>query len=281
MSPRVATLGYWLEQLLAESTGKQGRGLVPVEGEPLGRPDAYGQDRLFVHVRVNGEEENPGVRALAEAGQPLVTLNMRDELDLGGEFLRWELATAVAGSLLGINPFDQPNVQESKDNTKRVLSELASSGRLTQPQAVPAADAGQAVSELLRRARDGSYLALLAFTTRTEASDDAVGRVRARVRDASHLATTAGYGPRYLHSTGQLHKGGPPVGLFLQVVQRDQVDVPVPGQQYGFSELKAAQALGDLQSLESRNYPVVRVDLGEAPEEGWRTLAESVERAVQ
>jgi transaldolase/glucose-6-phosphate isomerase len=281
MSPRVATLGYWLEQLLAESTGKQGRGLVPVEGEPLGRPDAYGQDRLFIYVCVDGEEEDPAVRALAEAGQPLVTLSLRDELDLGGEFLRWELATAVAGSILGINPFDQPNVQESKDNTRRVLSELASSGRLTQPPAVPAAGAGQAVTDLLRRTRDGSYLALLAFTTRTEASDDAVRRVRARVRDVSHLATTAGYGPRYLHSTGQLHKGGPPVGLFLQVVQRDQVDVPVPGQQYGFSALKAAQALGDLQSLESRNYPVVRVDLGESPEEGWRTLAESVERAVQ
>jgi transaldolase/glucose-6-phosphate isomerase len=280
MSPRVATLGYWLEQLLAESTGKQGRGLVPVEGEPLGRPDAYGPDRLFVHVRVNGEADDPAVRALGEAGQPLVTLTMRDELDLGGEFLRWELATAVAGSLLEIDPFDQPNVQESKDNTKRVLAELASTGRLAQPPAVPAADAGHAVAGLLKRKREGSYLAVLAFTSRTEASEEAIRRVRARVRDSSRLATTAGYGPRYLHSTGQLHKGGPPVGLFLQVVQRDRTDVPVPRYQYGFSALKAAQALGDLQSLESRNYPVVRVDLGEAPEEAWPALAEAVEQAL-
>jgi transaldolase/glucose-6-phosphate isomerase len=281
MSPRVSTFGYWLEQLLAESTGKNGRGLVPIEGEPLGRPDSYGADRLFVHVRVNGEAEDPAIRALTEAGHPLVTLTMRDELDLGGEFLRWELATAVAGSILGIDPFDQPNVQESKDNTKRVLAESASSGKLPEMPAVPPKDAGKAVGELLGRARDGSYFAVMAFTTRTEASDDAVRRVRAQVRDASRLATTAGYGPRFLHSTGQLHKGGPPVGLFLQIVQEDQVDVPVPGEPYGFSELKAAQALGDLQSLEKRNYPVVRVDLGEKPEEGWRALAEAVEQAVR
>jgi hypothetical protein len=281
MSPRLSTFGYWLEQLLAESTGKNGRGLVPVEGEPLGRPDVYGADRLFVHVRVNGEAEDPAIRALAEAGHPLVTLTMRDELDLGGEFLRWELATAVAGSILGINPFDQPNVQESKDNTKRVLAEFASSGRLPEAPAVPPRDAGHAVGELLARARDGSYFAIMAFTTRTEASDDAVRRVRARVRDASRLATTAGYGPRFLHSTGQLHKGGPPVGLFLQIVHEDQADVPVPGEPYGFSALKRAQALGDLQSLEKRNYPVVRIDLGGKPEEGWRTLAEAVEQAVK
>jgi transaldolase / glucose-6-phosphate isomerase len=281
MSPRVSTFGYWLEQLLAESTGKNGRGLVPVEGEPLGRPDAYGADRLFVHVRVNGEAEDPAIRALAEAGHPLVTLTLRDELDLGGEFLRWELATAFAGSILGIDPFDQPNVQESKDNTKRVLAEFASSRRLPEAPAVPPRDAGHAVGELLARARDGSYFAIMAFTTRTEASDDAVRRVRARVRDASRLATTAGYGPRFLHSTGQLHKGGPPVGLFLQIVQEDQADVPVPGEPYGFSALKRAQALGDLQSLEKRNYPVVRIDLGGKPEEGWRTLAEAVEQAVK
>jgi len=254
---------------------------VPVEREPLGSPGAYGDDRLFVHVRVNGEEDDSAVRALTEAGHPLVTLTMRDELDLGGEFLRWELATAVAGSILGINPFDQPNVQESKDNTRRLLAEFAASGKLPETPAVPPSDAGHAVADLLRRARDGSYLALLAFTTRTGASDDAVRRIRARVRDSSHMATTAGYGPRYLHSTGQLHKGGPPVGLFLQVVERDPVDVPVPGEPYGFSTLKAAQALGDLQSLEKRNYPVVRVDLGERPEEGWRTLAEAVEQAVR
>jgi transaldolase/glucose-6-phosphate isomerase len=281
-TPQVATFGYWLEQLLAESTGKQGRGLVPVEGEPLGRPEAYGQDRLFVRVRVNGDaEDDAAVRALADAGQPMVTLSMRDLLDLGGEFLRWELATAVAGSLLGIDPFDQPNVQESKDNTKRVLAEFAAKGRLPEAPALSASEAGRAVGELLGKARDGSYLALMAYTTRTEASDAAITRARSRVRDATRLATTAGYGPRFLHSTGQLHKGGPPVGLFLQVVQQDRRDVEVPGEPYTFSILKQAQALGDLASLQSRNYPVLRVTLGDEPEAGWRELADSIEAAVR
>jgi transaldolase / glucose-6-phosphate isomerase len=281
MSPHARTFGYWLEQLLAESTGKQGRGIVPVEGEPVGAPEAYGDDRLFVHVRVNGDPDDDGLRALAEAGQPVVTLSMRDPLDLGGEFLRWELATAVAGSVLGINPFDQPNVQESKDNTKRVLAEFASSGRLSEPAAVPAAEAGRPVADLLRQARDGSYFAVMAWTARTDASEEAVRRIRTRVRDHARLATTAGYGPRFLHSTGQLHKGGPPVGLFLQVVERDGEDVEIPGEPYGFSTLRRAQALGDLQSLESRNFPVLRVDLGDRPEAGWRALADAVEEALR
>lgn len=280
MSPKVATFGYWLEQLLAESTGKQGKGIVPIEGEPLGRPEAYGQDRLFIQVRVLGEPEHEAAKALEQAGQPMVTLIMRDQLDLGGEFLRWELATAVAGSVMGINPFDQPNVQESKDNTKRVLADFVSSGRLPEPASVPAVQAGQAVADLLGHARDGSYLALMAYTARTDDSEEAMRRIRTSVRDATRLATTRGYGPRFLHSTGQLHKGGPPVGLFAQIVQQDTVDAEVPGQPYGFSTLKRAQALGDLQSLESRNYPVVRIDLGSAPETGWRALAEAVEQAV-
>jgi len=280
MSPRVATLGYWLEQLLAESTGKQGKGIVPVEGEPIGRPEAYGSDRLFVHVRVDDDPADEAVLALEHAGQPVVTLTMRDQLDLGGEFLRWELATAVAGSMIGINPFDQPNVQESKDNTKRVLAEFVASGKLPEAASVPAARAGQAVADLLGHARDGSYFAIMAYTTSTEVSTHALRQIRASIRDGSRLATTAGYGPRFLHSTGQLHKGGPPVGLFLQIVQQDARDVPVPGEPYGFSTLKQAQAIGDLRSLESRNYPVVRVDLGSSPEAGWTALAEAVEQAV-
>ena len=280
ISPRVAAFGYWLEQLLAESTGKNGKGIVPVEGEPLGRPEAYGSDRLFVHVRVDGDPEEEAVRALEKAGQPVVTLTMRDQLDLGGDFLRWELATAVAGSLLGINPFDQPNVQESKDNTKRVLAQFASEGKLPQAASVPAAQAGPVVAGLLDHARAGSYFAIMAYTTRADASEQALRRIRASVRDSTRLATTAGYGPRFLHSTGQLHKGGPPVGLFLQVVQDDARDVDVPGEPYSFSTLKLAQALGDLQSLESRNYPVARVDLGSSPEVAWSELAAAVEQTL-
>ncbi|HXM57456.1 MAG TPA: bifunctional transaldolase/phosoglucose isomerase [Candidatus Dormibacteraeota bacterium] len=281
MSPHAATFGWWLEQLLAESTGKHGKGIVPVEGEPLGRPDAYGQDRLFVQVRVNGDPEDEAARAVAEAGQPMITLAMRDRLDLGGEFLRWELATAVAGSALGIDPFDQPNVQESKDNTKRVLEEFASTGKLPEAPAVPAAEAGRAVAELLGKARDGSYFATMAWTARTDASEAALRRIRSRVRDKTRLATTAGYGPRFLHSTGQLHKGGPPVGLFLQVVERDSTDVEIPGEPYGFSTLKQAQSLGDLRSLESRNLPVLRVELGEDAGAGWQALADALEEAVR
>jgi hypothetical protein len=281
MSPAVATFGYWLEQLLAESPGKEGRGIVPVEGEPLGRPEVYGPDRLFVYTRMADDPDNPAVTALEKTGQPIVTLTMRDRLDLGGEMLRWELATAVAGAVLGIDPFDQPNVQESKDNTKRVLAEFAEKGRLPEAHSLAASEAGAAVVDLLGKARDGSYLALMAYTTRTEASEAALAEVRAHVRDRTRLATTAGYGPRFLHSTGQLHKGGAPVGLFLQIVQSDRRDAPVPGEPYTFSVLKQAQALGDLQSLQSRNYPVLRVTLGDDPEAGWRALAESVGKAVR
>jgi transaldolase/glucose-6-phosphate isomerase len=280
VSAPVASFGFWLEQLLAESTGKEGRGIVPVEGEPLGPPAVYGEDRLFVHVRL-GTEDADGVEELERAGQPVVTLVMRDPLDLGGEFLRWEIATAVAGAMLGIDPFDQPNVQESKDNTRRVLDTYVASGRLPEAEAVPAAEAGPALAGLLGRAPRGAYLATMAYTARTEASEAALARIRHRVRDATRMATTAGYGPRFLHSTGQLHKGGPPVGVFLQVVQEDVEDVPVPGEPYGFSILKQAQALGDLESLRARGYPVLRVQLGRSPEEGWPALAESVERAVR
>ncbi|MBO0683929.1 MAG: bifunctional transaldolase/phosoglucose isomerase [Candidatus Dormibacteraeota bacterium] len=281
MSPAVATFGYWLEQLLAESTGKEGRGIVPVEGEPVGPPEAYGSDRLFVYTRMADDPENPAMTALEKAGQPVITLTLRDKLDLGGEMLRWELATAVAGALLGIDPFNQPNVQESKDNTKRVLAEFESGGRLPEIEAVPAAEAGPQLARLLGQAREGGYLASMAYTARTEASEAALARIRTRVRKATRLATTAGYGPRFLHSTGQLHKGGPPTGLFLQIVQDDEHDLPIPGQPYSFSVLKQAQALGDHQSLASRGYPVLRVTLGRSSAAGWEALTRSVEEALR
>jgi transaldolase/glucose-6-phosphate isomerase len=279
MSPPVASFGSWLEQLLAESTGKEGRGIVPVADEPPGPPDVYGDDRLFVQVRL-GQEDDAVAETLERAGRPVVTLVMRDLLDLGGEFLRWEIATAVAGAMLGINPFDQPNVQESKDNTRRLLAEYTSSGHLPAVEAVPAAEAGPALVDLLGRAPRGAYLAIMAYTARTQRSEAAIARIRQRVRDATRMATTAGYGPRFLHSTGQLHKGGPPTGLFLQVVQEDVEDVPIPQEPYGFSILKQAQALGDLQSLRARGYPILRVQLGRSPEEGWQALAEAIERSI-
>jgi len=280
-SPKVATFGYWVEQLLAESTGKQGRGIVPVEGEPLGRPPVYGADRLFVYIRMDADAPNRAVTALEKAGQPVVTLTLRDTLDLGGEFLRWEIATAIAGSILGIDPFDQPNVQESKDNTKRVLAKFKSAGKLPAAGSTPAARARTGVKGLIARAKPSAYFAIMAYTARTATSEAAIAAIRTAVRDNTHIATTAGYGPRFLHSTGQLHKGGPKTGLFLQIVQQDAQDVPIPGQPFSFSILKQAQSLGDLQSLSSRRLPVLRVTLGKDPAAGWKALVAAVRGAVK
>jgi transaldolase / glucose-6-phosphate isomerase len=281
MSPKVATFGYWLEQLVGESTGKDGKGIVPIEGEPMGPPEVYGQDRLFVYTRLQNDPDNDAVRQLEQAQQPVITLTMRDRLDLGAEMFRWELATAIAGSVLGVVPFDQPNVEEIKENTQRLLQSYESDGQLPEVDAVPAAEAGPAVADLLRQAKQNGYFAALAFTGRGRTSEAALARIRSRVRGASRLATTAGYGPRYLHSTGQLHKGGPPTGVFLQIVQQESKDVEVPGEPYSFATLKQAQALGDLQSLQSRGYPVLRVSLGRSAAAGWKALADSIEQAVR
>jgi transaldolase / glucose-6-phosphate isomerase len=280
-SPKVATFGYWVEQLLAESTGKEGKGLVPVEGEPVGKPTVYGDDRLFVYIRMDADPPNRGVQALERHGHPVVTLTMRDKLDLGCEFVRWEVATAIAGSILGIDAFDQPNVQESKDNTKKVLTTYKRTGKLPAAESTPATRSKAGITSLLGRARRGAYFAIMAYTTRTPRSEAAIAEIRKVIRDRTEMATTAGYGPRFLHSTGQLHKGGPRTGLFLQVVQSDTKDVPIPGQPFSFSVLKQAQAIGDLQSLTSRRLPVLRVTLGREPAAGWRELAAAVRRAVK
>ncbi|HEY8863695.1 MAG TPA: bifunctional transaldolase/phosoglucose isomerase [Candidatus Dormibacteraeota bacterium] len=280
-SPKVATFGYWVEQLLAESTGKEGKGIVPVEGETIGKPAVYGRDRFFVYIRMDSDAPNRAVAALEKAGHPVVTLTLRDTLDLGGEFLRWEVATAIAGAILGIDPFDQPNVQESKDNTKRVLAKFKSTGKLPVAESTPAPRARSGVKALLARAKPGAYFAIMAYTARTPGSEAAISAIRAAVRDTTQIATTAGYGPRFLHSTGQLHKGGPKTGLFLQVVQQDVRDVPIPGQPFTFSILKQAQSLGDLQSLSSRKLPVLRVTFGRVPAAGWKALAAAVRSAVK
>jgi len=281
LSPRIGTFGFWLEQLLAESTGKEGKGIIPIEGEPLGPPEAYGNDRLFVHLRMGSDRGHTGVEALERGGHPVVTLTLRDKLDLGSEFLRWEVATAIAGSVLGIDPFDQPNVQESKDNTRKVLAAYEATGKLADAETIAAAQAGPPLMELLQRAGEGAYFALMAYTARTGTSEQALARIRTAVRDRRKIATTAGYGPRFLHSTGQLHKGGPRSGIFLQIVQEDAQDAAIPGQPYGFSVLKQAQALGDVESLRSRGLPVLRVNLGRSVTAGWKRLAHAIEAAVR
>ena len=211
----------------------------------------------------------------------MVTLTLRDKLDLGGEFLRWEIATAIAGSILGIDAFDQPNVQESKDNTRKVLATFKSRGKLPTADTVAASKSKAGIASLLKRAKRGAYFAIMAYTTRTPGSEAAIAAIRTAVRDKTGMATTAGYGPRFLHSTGQLHKGGPKTGLFLQIVQEDARDVPIPGQPYTFSVLKQAQSLGDMQSLSSRRLPVLRVNLGREPAAGWRALTAAVRSAVR
>jgi glucose-6-phosphate isomerase/transaldolase/glucose-6-phosphate isomerase len=258
-SPKIKSYGLWAEQLLAESTGKEGKGLVPVAEEPLGKPSAYGEDRLFVYLRLNGDANtvtDRQVKALEKSGQPVVRLELRDRYDLAAEFFRWEFATAVAGRALGIHPFDQPNVQESKENTSRILEEFKTRGRL------PEIPSGGSLADLLAQARPGRYLAVLAYLRFSSKADQAVKTLRRTLLVRHRLTTTAGYGPRYLHSTGQLHKGGPPSGLFLQLVERMVPDLPIPGVPYTFGILAQAQAAGDYQSLQAHGRPVVRVDLG-------------------
>jgi transaldolase/glucose-6-phosphate isomerase len=291
MPPALAALGMWLEQLLAESTGKEGTGLLPVAGEPLGDPSAYGSDRLFVYFRLLGEVEDRGeeaVAALRTAGQPVITITMEDRLDLGQEFFRWEVATATAGAVLGINPFDQPNVQESKDNTNRLLAVVREKGQLPEekPSVIEgplqlyfqdsAPTAAAALSRFLNQARPGDYLALLAYFREGAATEVALTAIRRQLRDRLHLATTLGYGPRYLHSTGQLHKGGPNTGLFLELTADNQEDAQVPGRPCTFGIFKQAQALGDLEALRQHGRRVMRLHLGADVGQGLAKLGEAV-----
>jgi len=300
-SPDIASLGLWIEQLIAESTGKEGKGIIPIAGEPLGPPSAYGNDRVFVHVSVGTPDADTDgrLRALESAGHPVVRHRLNDALDLGEEFYIWEIATAVAGAIVGINPFDQPNVQESKDNTKRLLEAFKKQRAL--PQQPKAAEgrglavyfAGQARDELggassvedfiaahLKRCHAGDYVALLDFIQETDEHESLIQRIRTHLRDALRVATTTGYGPRYLHSTGQLHKGGPPSGVFVEITAEDSVDVPLPGEPFTFGVLKQAQALGDFESLAGRNRRAIYVDLGTDVAAGLTTLLDIVQKCL-
>ena len=270
---RIAAYSLWAEQLIAESTGKEGKGLIPIGSEPIGDPAAYGADRLFVALRLGDDAVfDPAVGALRAAGHPVVTLDLLDLLDLGAEFFRWEFATAVAGAALHIDPFDEPNVQESKDNTNRVLASYEKDGRLPEEQAATSGDgisvyggAGGSPLEALRRHLDtiraGDYVALMAYVTPNAANEAAMQRLRTQIRNTRTVATTFGFGPRFLHSTGQLHKGGPNTGVFIQVTGDDREDVPIPDQPFTFSVLKQAQAAGDLRSLRDHGRRVIRLHI--------------------
>ncbi len=298
--PKVESFGLWVEQLIAESTGKEGKGVVPVAGEPLAAPSAYGDDRLFVSIaagRLDSEVESK-LKALEAAGHPVVYRTLTDLYDLGEEFFLWEIATAVAGWRLGINPFDQPNVQESKDATKELLEAFKQDGSLQeQPvlaegdgltvyadDATRAALASDSVADALKahlqRVKPGDYIALLNYFEESEEAERIVQQIRTHLRDATHCATTTGYGPRFLHSTGQLHKGGPDSGVFIQVTAKDAKDVEIPGEPYTFSTLKQAQALGDFRSLSTRGRRAVRVEIGPDVTAGLQRLFDIIREAV-
>lgn len=271
-SPALTSFGLWVEQLLAESTGKEGTGLIPVAGEPMASSAAYGSDRLFISLRLRGDRNaslDRTVSALQRAGHPVYSLSLKDRYDLGGEFFRWEFATAIAGHALGIHPFDQPNVQESKDNTGRVLKEVETRGTLP---SLPVMPSKQALGQLLEQTAPNRYVAILAYTTPSPQFEAALRALRKAIMVRYRLATTAGYGPRYLHSTGQLHKGGPNSGLFLELVDTMKPDLAVPEKFYTFGTLAQAQALGDLQSLQTHQRPAVRIALGSNPIRTIRSL---------
>ncbi|HEV2827220.1 MAG TPA: hypothetical protein VGW76_06410 [Pyrinomonadaceae bacterium] len=292
----LSALGLWVEQLVAESTGKEGKGIIPVVGEPLGSASVYNNDRVFVSVSVGtvSEATNAKLKMLEAAGHPVVYRNLTDIYDLGAEFFVWEMATAFAGWRLSINPFDQPNVQESKDATKSLLESfkregklaeqeaLASDGQLTiyasDNNAAPAAAVSirEALRAHLAKIKRGDYVALLAYVEETPETEAALQTIRTIIRDATGCATTVGYGPRFLHSTGQLHKGGPDSGVFIQITAPDKVDFQVPGEEYTFSVLKDAQALGDFQSLQSHGRRAIRVDLGSDVLSGFASVSEII-----
>ncbi len=274
-SPSIAAFGLWVEQLVAESTGKGGGGIVPVTGEPLMPPGAYGRDRLFVYLRLDGDPNaaaDEGVAALEAAGRPVVRIRLADAYDLGSEFFRWEFATALAGTALGIYPFDQPDVELTKQNTRELLAGHAATGLL------PQAQAPTSLNGLLAQAQPGDYLAIMAYTDSTPAVDAALAALRAAAAESHGIAATVGYGPRLLHSTGQLHKGGPGSGLFLQLTAAHRRDLPVPGKPYTFGALTGLQALADLAALESKGRRVARVDLGSDPVSALSGLRNGITR---
>ncbi len=297
--PPLASFGAWAEQLIAESTGKHGMGIVPVDAEPLGAAGAYGDDRLFVGLALAGSPDPSGglFDALAAGGHPVIRLTIEDPMDLGGEFIRWEVATAIAGAVLGIDPFDQPNVEEAKDRTRRVLAaasigvvagtDVASeAGAAAGPEILSVKELGEGgLSDAIRAGlgapRAGRYVAIQAFIAPTPERDAAMASLRALVRDRTGWATTAGYGPRFLHSTGQLHKGGAATGWFLQITAEHHHDREIPGWPYTFGRLIDAQAQGDAQALAARGLPILRVRLGRDVTADLGALERAFARALE
>lgn len=305
-SPGISDLGAWLEQLLAESTGKQGHGIIPVDKEEIGSPQVYGNDRVFAYVRLESAPDggqDAQVAALEKAGQPVIRIAMPEIYDLGAEFFRWEIATAVAGSIIGINAFNQPDVEASKVATRNLTSQYEKTGSLPAEKPVleengislftdekNAAELAKAAGNNkslggylkahLGRIKAGDYFAVLGYIQMNAEHEKALQTVRHSVRDAKRVATCLGFGPRFLHSTGQAYKGGPNSGVFLQITCDDAIELPVPGQKYTFGIVKAAQARGDFQVLAERGRRALRVHLGRNLGAALATLQGAVKQAI-
>lgn len=304
-SPGIYDLGAWLEQLIAESTGKNGKGIIPVDREPLGPSEDYGDDRLFVYLRLESAPDTSQDEAIANlrrAGQPVISISFADVYNLGQEFFRWEIATAVAGSIIGINPFDQPDVEASKIETRKLTDEFEQTGHLPSESpfleddgiklfadqrnadALTNAATGSSLSGYLKahlaRIKEGDYFALLAYVEMSKAHERSLQAIREAIRNAKQVATCLGFGPRFLHSTGQAYKGGPNTGVFLQVTCDDAKDLPVPNQKYSFGVVKAAQARGDFEVLNERGRRALRVHLGADVADGLATLKAAVNEAL-
>jgi transaldolase/glucose-6-phosphate isomerase len=298
----IADIGAWLEQLIAESTGKAGKGIIPVDAEPLAPARDYGNDRLFAYLRLEGPDQSEldaHVDALEDAGLPVVRIVIASRDLIGQEFFRWELATAVAGAIIGINPFDQPDVEASKVETRKLTEGYEQTGALASETPILVedglavfADARNAealaglnsleglMGQHFARAAPGDYIGLLAYIDRDQAHTEALQAMRQRLLEGHGVATVLGFGPRFLHSTGQAYKGGPNSGVFLQITHADGGDLPVPGRRYGFSVVEQAQARGDFEVLAERGRRLIRVDLGADVDGGLKRLAEAVERSL-
>ena len=264
ISPKISSFGCWLEQLVAESTGKEGKGILPIEGEPVGQNESYGNDRLFMYLRLDDDSTNDRrVSDLEKAGYSVVTLRLHGPYDLGREMFRWEFATAVAGAILRINPFDQPDVQESKDITKKLLQAYVKDQKLNEGSRVDINDADLAtiLGKFFDPASPGSYVAFNAFIIPSEKNREILQDIRTIVRDKLRIATAVGFGPRYLHSTGQFHKGGTDEGIFVLITVDDVEDAAIASEPYSFGVLKSAQALGDYEALKKKGKRVLRVHL--------------------
>jgi transaldolase/glucose-6-phosphate isomerase len=301
-SPGISDLGAWLEQLIAESTGKQGKGIIPVDREKLAKPEGYGSDRVFAYLRLEtkpDKKQDDAVAALEKGGLPVVRISVKNTYNLGQEFFRWEIATAVAGSIIGINAFNQPDVEASKIETKKLTSEYENTGKL--PPESPFLEtegvklyADERNTAALRNSRTladalkfhldrinaNDYFGVLGYITMNEQNEEALQSVRHLVRDDKKAATVLGFGPRFLHSTGQAYKGGPDTGVFLQITCDDKVDLPVPGQKYTFGVVKAAQARGDFAVLAERGRRALRVHIGKNVKADLAKLARAIKKAL-